>query len=407
MSSDAGARTSDSGERERTRLDADCRIEQTRPLEETLGRRLIGQDEAVDELVCAYSRLLADLHDPSRPLLTAMLLGPTGVGKTETARALAQTLFGSEDAMTRINCEEYAEGHELSKLLGSPPGYVGGDIEPLLSQESIDGPHREAREAAAEGGDAPPSPEPPSAGAMGHPDEPEEAPGEVLADRLFGREPGEFVSVILFDEIEKAHPKLWNALLGVLDDGMLTLGNNRQTDFSRSIILMTSNVGSREMSELLEGRSIGFTASDGQERDEMEPSAIEETALREAREVFPFEFLNRLDQVLVYRPLSRDHLGPIFDKFLDDLQRRILTRGGVPVLLKVSPAAKELIIDRGADLKFGARPLRRAMERDLLDPLSRLIASGDLEPGDVLEVGREDEELAFYRASRGSDRIVA
>lgn len=403
---------------DRVRLDADCRIEAVEPLSKVLGRRIIGQAHALEKLTCAYARLFADLHDPDRPLLTGLLLGPTGVGKTETARALAHSLFGWDRAMTRVNCEEYAHGHELSKLLGSPPGYVGHDIDPLLSQESIDAPHRRAREAA-EGSD---EEEPAGVDALisdlvgaGPPGAPGGdlragladvlGSGEVLADRLFGREPGEYVSVILFDEIEKAHPYLWNALLGILDDGMLTLGDNTATDFSRSIILMTSNVGSRKMTELLEGRSLGFSPA-GDEQD-VESASIEDTARSAAREVFPFEFLNRLDEVLVYHPLTRRDLERIFDKFLADIQRRILTHGDVPLLVKVTEEAKELIVDRGTDLKFGARPLRRAMERNLVDPLSRLIAASELEPGDVVEVEEKDGELEFYRAAREDHKVVA
>lgn len=220
----------------RERMDAACVIDATRPLDRTLRDRVVGQDQAVGALVCSYSRLLSGLRDPSRPLLTALLLGPTGVGKTETAKALAQTVFGSERALTRVNCEEYAHGHELSKLLGSPPGYVGHNIEPLLSQRRIDAPHyqlladltRASRDRVRE------------------------------SEKLLAPEDGKLLSIVLFDEIEKAHPILWNALLGILDDATVTLGDNSTTDFTRSIILMTSNVGSREMSEILDRRPVGF-----------------------------------------------------------------------------------------------------------------------------------------------------
>ena len=369
----------------RSRLEASCAIDELRPLVETLTGRVMGQDEALHSLICSFSRLLAGLHDTSRPLLTALLLGPTGVGKTETAKAMAQSLFGSERAMTRINSEEYAHGHEISKLLGAPPGYVGSNIEPLLSQANIDWPHRQLRETA------PPLAEPP--GDLG------------FAEKLFSAEADGYLSVILFDEIEKAHPTLWNALLGILEDGMLTLGDNSTTDFTRSIILMTTNVGSREMSELLDRRPVGFRPeSDGGDPEKAE---VRDLALAAARASFPFEFLNRFDEVLVYSSLETDHLGDIFDKFLADIHDRALRQAGVPLLIKMSQAAKDLIIERGTDPRFGARPLRRAMERELVDPLSRFIASHKLDPGDVVEVEMESGELAFYRGQRSSRSLVS
>jgi len=367
---------------ERVRIESTCRIDAVRPLANTLAERVIGQDEAIDSLVCAFSRLLSGLHDSSRPLLTTLLLGSTGVGKTETAKALAQSLFGSERAMVRVNCEEYVHGHEISKLLGSPPGYVGSHIEPLLSQKKIDEAHRTMRAEAAESPGA-------AAGA---------------ADWLFGKEEGEYVSVVLFDEIEKAHPTVWNALLGILEDGMLTLGDNSTTDFTRSIILITSNVGSRQMSEVLEKRPVGFHIGDEEETAEPE---IEETALRSAAEVFPYEFLNRFDEILVYSPLGRSHLRGIFDKFLADIHLRAIRQAEVPLRIRVDEEARAWIIDRGTDPRFGARPLRRAMERHLVDPLSRFIAASDLKPGDVVEVEAEDGELVFYRTARGAPELVA
>lgn len=366
----------------RVHLEATCLIDPVRPLAESLQRRIVGQDEAVQTLICSYARLLAGLRDSSRPLLTALLLGPTGVGKTETARAFAHTLFGWDQAMTRVNCEEYAHGHEISKLLGSPPSYVGSDIEPLLSQRRVDEPHRQAQEA------------------IGSKSKEE----GVLADRIFKLEANQLLSIILFDEIEKAHPTVWSALLGILEEGKLTLGSNSTTDFSRSIILMTSNVGSREISELLEHRPIGFHS----ETDHADPDArsVKEAALTAARKLFPHEFLNRFDDVLVYAPLKAEHLDRIFDKLLLDIHQRALNQAGVPLLIKVSPEAKKLLVERGTDVRFGARPLRRVVERELVDPLSRFIASHQLQSGDIVEVERNGDQLTFFRSPRSSTAVV-
>ena len=373
---------------ERQLLEATCRIDAVRPLIDDLHGRVIGQDEAVDALGCSFSRLLSGLRDRSRPLLSALLLGPTGVGKTETAKSLAQTLFGSERAMTRVNCEEYAHGHEISKLLGSPPGYVGANVEPLLSQARIDEPHRRLREALML--------------------KPGRNPG--LAERITSDDGGH-VSVILFDEVEKAHPILWNALLGILEDGMLTLGDNSTTDFTRSIVLLTTNVGSAEMGELLDDRpAIGFgTEAEAAEAHEGAAATLRDVALRAAEWMFPFEFLNRFDEMLVYSALEREHLWQIFDKFLAAIHERALLQAGVPLLIHVSDDAKSRIIEKGTDLRFGARPLRRAIERELVDPLSRFIASNQVTPGDVVEVELEAESgrLAFYRAQRSVDGLVA
>jgi len=344
---------------------------------------VIGQDPSVSTIICSFARVLSGLRDPSRPVLTMLMLGPTGVGKTETAKALAQTLFGSERALTRINCGEYAHGHELSKLLGSPPGYVGHNIEPLLSQQRVDEPHRQALREQG--------------GMLGE--------GDAGMNASFSAEDGSYLSVVLFDEIEKAHPMVWNALLGILEDGMVTLGDNSTTDLTRSIIMLTSNAGSGELSKLLEHHPIGFRKADQQPETAIRD--LRQIALSEAEAVFPFEFLNRLDEVLVYSPLGGEQLDKIFDKFLSDIHERTLREAGLPLLIKPSPEAKELVIERGTDARYGARPLRRAMEKYLVDPLSRLIASKAVHPGDVLEVEREADGLVFFRTSRRGGAIVA
>ncbi len=353
--------------------------EDLRPLADALRSQVLGQGQATEALISSLSRLLSGLRDPSRPLLTALLLGPTGVGKTETARALALGLFGDESAMVRINCEEYAHSHELAKLLGSPPGYVGQEIEPLLSQERIDGAHLEMRADGA-------------------------AP--ALAEHVSALNDGEPISIVLFDEVEKAHPVIWSSLLGILEEGSLTLGDNRVVDFTRTIVLMTSNVGSREMGELLDPHPMGFTfgaAGAASDHSRNLRSVVEGAA----RCHFPLEFLNRFDEKLVYKPLDRKALGQIFEKFLDEIHQRALHQAKMPLLLKVGEAAADRLIDEGTDPALGARPLRRVMERQIIGPLSRLIASRQLEAGDVVEIAREDGEIVFYRRQRQSQKIVA
>ena len=364
-------------------LNIDRMNEASRHLSEVLHSRIIGQDESLQLLIRAFSRVLGDLRDPGRPALSLLLLGPTGVGKTETARAMAETLFGDENALTRINCEEYAHGHEISKLLGAPPGYVGFGSEPLLSQHRIDEPHRRAEVAKQ--------------GMIG------EDKGRL--GEIFPAARGKCLSVVLFDEIEKAHPIVWNALLGILEGGLVTLGDGCTTDFTRSIVILTSNAGSSQLSELMARSVIGFSqpaAEPGPQADDLEAAV-----LLAARETFPPELLNRLDDVLVYAALERRHLERIFDKFLADLHHRAVSQAGFPLLIRVSPEAKRLIVTRGTDPALGARPLRRAIDAELVAPLSRLIASRSLTPGDVVHVERKGSELAFYRDKRMKAATVA
>jgi ATP-dependent Clp protease ATP-binding subunit ClpA len=373
-------KTQTAGRRER--IQPSCSSAATRHIDRILRRRVIGQDDAIEALLASFARLFSGLRDPARPVLTALLLGPTGVGKTETARALSQALFGSDDGLTRINCEEYAHGHEMAKLLGAPPGYVGYQIEPLLSQARIDAAHRQA---LAEGR------------------------GLVAADRrLFENTlhggPERLLSIVLFDEIEKAHPMVWNALLGILEDGVLTLGNNQTVDFTRSIVLLTSNVGGREMSALLDPQRLGFRA-------EASPAArsrasLSETAVTAARKTFPAEFLNRFDEIRVYSPLSEEALERILDRFLNDLHERTQS-AGVPLVLRLAPEARAFLLERGTDPRYGARPLRRAIEHELVDPISRLVVAEHLEPGDKVEIDVEDGALAFYRVPAERERVTS
>jgi ATP-dependent Clp protease ATP-binding subunit ClpC len=367
------------GER-RERVEPGCSSAATRHIERVLRRRVIGQDDAIDALLSSFARLFSGLRDPSRPVLTALLLGPTGVGKTETARALSQAFFGSDDGVTRIHCEEYAHGHEMAKLLGAPPGYVGYQIEPLLSQARIDAAHRQA---LAEGR------------------------GLVSAERrLFENalhtQPERMLSIVLFDEIEKAHPMVWNALLGILEDGQLTLGNNQTVDFTRSLVLLTSNVGGREMSALLDPQQLGFHCGAASTQSQ---TALNETAIAAARKTFPAEFINRFDEVRVYSPLSTSALERILDRFLSDLHDRTLA-AGVPLVMRLSPEARAFVLARGTDPRYGARPLRRAIEHELVDPISRLVVAEQLSPGDMVEIDVEGDTLAFFRVPGERERVT-
>ncbi len=363
---------------QRQRMETTPEVVDLRSLIDNLERRVMGQSQALAPLVDAFTRLLSGLHDPQRPLLTGLLLGPTGVGKTETVRAIGEALLGNDEAMVRINCEEYGHGHEVAKLLGSPPGYVGHQVEPLFSQANLDSGHERLLESG------------------------NQAPAAALLAKLCAGDPERRISVVLFDEIEKAHPRVWNALLGVLEEGQLTLGDNSTTDFRNTVILMTSNVGSAEMGSLLDPQHMGFAVD--VPLGVSDPEALHETALAAARKNFPQEFLNRFDEVLVYSTLSEEALAGIFAKFVGDIHGRALA-ADTPLLLDISSAAEGWILERGTDPRYGARPLRRTVERELVAPLSRLLAAGEIGTGDVVEVEFEDQILTFYR--RGREQAAA
>ncbi|MEM7480403.1 MAG: AAA family ATPase [Acidobacteriota bacterium] len=346
------------------RLDPNRSTDELRPLEEILERRVKGQNPALAALLSALARPLSGLKDPHRPHLSALLLGPTGIGKTETAKAVAEGLLGNEAHLVRVNCESFAHSHEVAKLLGSPPGYVGQNVEPLLSQGRLDAGHL----SLLDNGDVPP-----------------------LVERMSGGK-DDRVSVILFDEIEKADPVLWTTLLGVLEDGILTLGDNTTSSFQSSVIFVTSNVGGREMAHLLEKPPLGFAPADGEAELDLAGAAVQA-----AQDTFPLELINRFDEVIVYSALDRTDLETILDKFLAELHDRAVKQADVPLLLRLSAESREHILATGTDPRFGARPLRRAVERLLVDPLSRLIASRQLAAGDVVEIELEEGALAFYR----------
>ena len=304
-------------------------------MEEEISRRLIGQDEAVSSVARAVRRARTGLRDPRRPIGSFLFMGPTGVGKTELARCLARFLFGRDDAMIRIDMSEFMERHEVSKLVGAPPGYVGHENGGKLTEQVRRKPY----------------------------------------------------SVILFDEIEKAHPEIFNILLQVLDDGKLTDGQGRKVDFRNTVIIMTSNVGAKEAQQ---GNSLGFGMS-AETQSKRDWERTKNIILEEANRTFRPEFLNRIDEMVVFKPLSRENLLKIIDTMLEDLSTRLDTKG---VSIDISQEVKEKILDKGFKPKYGARPLRRAIQSMLEDKLADFMLSKKIsEENSKINVNLKGEEL--------------
>jgi ATP-dependent Clp protease ATP-binding subunit ClpB len=306
-------------------------------MEEKLRQRVVGQDRALVAVADAVRRSRAGLGDQKRPIGSFLFLGPTGVGKTETARSLAEFLFDDERAMIRVDMSEYQERHAVSRLIGAPPGYVGYD----------------------EGGQL----------------------TEPVRRRPY--------SVILFDEVEKAHPDVFNTLLQLLDDGRLTDGQGRTVDFKNTVVILTSNLGTAELAVLEERRDLG-----ADEKERLSQQVVNEAL----RTHFRPEFLNRLDEVVVFKRLGREQIRSIVDIQLQDLAGRLKRRD---LGLDVSEAAKELLGELGWDPQYGARPLKRAIQRHLEDALARRLLAGEFLPGETIFVGRSGSELTFTKAATG------
>ena len=303
-------------------------------LEDTLHRRVVGQEEAVKAVARAVRRARAGLKDPNRPIGSFIFLGPTGVGKTELCKALGEALFGDEDSLIRIDMSEYMEKHSVSRMIGSPPGYVG---------------HEE---------------------------------GGQLTEKV-RRKP---YAIILFDEVEKAHPDVFNLLLQILEDGRLTDGQGRVVDFKNTVIVMTSNAGAHTIKKQ---RALGFG---GQEDSEKTYDAMRENIMDEVRQIFRPEFLNRVDEIIVFHALTETEIDQIARLLLDQVCLRLEDRG---IQLEVGEEALRLISKAGYDLKYGARPLRRAIQRLVEDALSEEILLGDVRLGDRVLASVEDEKLKF------------
>ncbi len=338
-------------------LNPDLKSAQAQDFEDKLSARIVGQERAVRRITGLYQIYLAGLAHPGRPIGTLIFLGPTGSGKTRVVEAAAEVLFGDPSLITKIDCAEFQHSHEIAKLIGSPPGYLGHrETSPMLTQENIDRSHSEQVK----------------------------------------------LSLVLFDEIEKASDALWQLLLGILDKATLTLGDNRRVDFSHSIVIMTSNLGAREMSELISG-GMGFIPKAGIVDAEVDQK-IYRTAVEAARRKFSPEFMNRIDKVVVFRSLRDEHLRQILEIELGAVQERIMRGSGDKFIFKCTDAAKKFLLDEGIDFKYGARHLKRAIERFLVYPLSNLVATSQVGMGDLLIVDYSSEvgKLVFSKEAGGA-----
>lgn len=333
-------------------LDLQKRSSTSRHFEEELRQRVVGQSEAVQALVDLYEVFCAGLHSPGRPVGNLLFLGPTGSGKTRTVEAAAEILFGDSRAVIKVDCAEFQHSHEIAKLIGSPPGYLGHrETNPLITQEALAASHR---------------------------------------DHLK-------LSFLLFDEIEKASDALWQLLLGMLDKATLTLGDNRRVDLSQTVIFLTSNLGGSQIADLMHG-GMGFIQSKDKATAGLDEK-VERTAVEAARRNFSPEFMNRLDKVVVFHPLKRTELDEVLEIELRQVQKRVLDSTTRPFLFRITSEGREFLLEEGTDQRYGARHLKRAIERNVVCALSRLLATGQLHQGDELLIDwhRGEEGLVFLR----------
>lgn len=345
-------------------LDPSAKSPRALEFEAGLRTRIIGQDRAVRSMTSLYQVFQAGMTNQTRPIGTMLFLGPTGSGKTHVVEAAADIMFCDPNAVIKIDCAEFQHSHEIAKLIGSPPGYLGHrETVPMLSQENLD---------------------------------------------KYRTEENPF-TLVLFDEIEKASDSLWQLLLGVLDKGRLTLGDNRTVDFSQTVIIMTSNLGAKEMSELITG-SIGFAPSKSTALQESElDQKIYRTAMDAARRKFSPEFMNRIDKTVVFRSLKQEQLRLILDLELRKVQRRIDEGMCDRFTFKVTDDAKAFLLDEGTELRYGARHLKRAVERFIVTPLANLSATKQVRVGDVVEIDMNAEtgKLVFFRDEAEESRAAA
>jgi ATP-dependent Clp protease ATP-binding subunit ClpB len=325
--------------------------------ETALRRKIVGQDAAVEKVAEIYQMFLAGLNAPGRPVGNLLFLGPTGSGKTRVVEAMAESLFGDTHACIKIDCAEFQHSHEIAKLIGSPPGYLGHrETHPLLTQEALNQYHTEKLK----------------------------------------------LSILLFDEIEKASDALWQLLLGILDKATLTLGDNRRVDLSQCVIVMTSNLGASEMNEMISGR-MGFAQTPAQMDSKLDQK-IDRTAVEAARRKFSPEFMNRIDKVVVFRMLRPEHLEQILEIELGLVQQRILqATGNNQFVFSCTVPVKQYLLREGTDLRYGARHLKRAIERNIVFPLANLVATSQVKLGDFIRIDLDkNEKMTFVKEAEGA-----
>jgi ATP-dependent Clp protease ATP-binding subunit ClpB len=336
----------------RHQLDPTIRSTDTRDFQGALRAKIVGQEEGVQALVDLYQVFCAGLNSPGRPVGNLLFLGPTGSGKTRIVEAAAEILFQDARAVIKVDCAEFQHSHEIAKLIGSPPGYLGHrETHPLITQEELTKSH---------------------------------------TDKLK-------LSFLLFDEIEKASDALWQLLLGMLDKATLTLGDNRRVDLSQTVIFLTSNLGGGEITELMNG-GMGFVQPHDMPAAGLDQK-VERTAVEAARRKFSPEFMNRLDKVVCFHPLKREQLQEVLEIELGQVQQRVLETAKGQFLFRVTGPGKEFLLQEGTDQRYGARHLKRAIERHVVYPLANLLATEQIHLGDLvcIDWDRDQDRLTFIR----------
>ncbi len=329
----------------------------TMDFQTALRSKIVGQEEGIQALVDFFQVFRAGLNSPGRPVANLLLLGPTGSGKTRIVEAAAEILFGDGRSMVKVDCAEFQNSHEIAKLIGSPPGYLGHrETHPLITQEELSKSH---------------------------------------TDKLK-------LSFLLFDEIEKAIDALWQLLLGMLDKATLTLGDNRKVDLSQTVIFLTSNLGGGDIAELMQG-GMGFVKPSDKPIAGLD-AKVERTAVEAARRKFSPEFMNRLDKVVVFRPLKREQLQEVLDIELGEVQQRVLDTAKGQFLFRVTPAGRDFLLKEGTDQRYGARHLKRAIERHVVYPLANLLATDQVNLGDLvcIDWNQSQDRLTFAREGEGA-----
>jgi ATP-dependent Clp protease ATP-binding subunit ClpA len=336
----------------RHQLDPSIRSNDTHDFQASLKAKIVGQEEGVQSLVDMFQVFRAELNSPGRPVGNLLFLGPTGSGKTRIVEAAAEILFGDARAVIKVDCAEFQHSHEIAKLIGSPPGYLGHrETHPLITQEALAASHTEKLK----------------------------------------------LSFLLFDEIEKASDALWQLLLGMLDKATLTLGDNRRVDLSQTVIFLTSNLGGGEITELMQG-GMGFVQPKDKPADGLDEK-VERTAVEAARRKFSPEFMNRLDKVVVFHPLRREQLEKVLDIELGQVQQRVLETAKGQFLFRVTSDGREFLLQEGTDQRYGARHLKRSIERHVVYPLANLLATEQIHLGDLICIdwNKQQDLLTFVR----------